>query len=240
MAGFDEQKDYYEILGVPRNASLREIKSAYRKLAKLYHPDLFPNDKEKEERFRLIKEAYEVLSNEEKREAYDRFGTPTAGDGRDFFESTFVASSGIKRGEDIIQDIYISSGQEGREMKFSFERMEVCPLCQGKGSLSQENDWQVCPTCQGKGKRKRVKTDLLSEHISYEKCPDCGGRGKVPTLPCPRCEGKGKIRKREEITLKIPPHLKEGQRLVLKGLGNECIEGENGDLIIVFHLKEKR
>lgn len=240
MEGIDKEKDYYTILGIPKNASLGEIKNAYRKLAKIYHPDLFPNDKEKEERFKLIKEAYEVLSKEEKREIYDRYGTPRARDGWEYFESTFVSSPKTKRGEDIVKELHISSLNKGLEMKVPFERMEVCPLCQGKGTLSPDDAWQICPTCRGKGKRERVRADLLSEHISSELCPDCGGRGKIPVAPCPRCEGKGRIKKRGEITLKIPPRLKEGQRLVFKTLGNECIDGGKGDLIVVFHLDKDR
>jgi len=232
----DKAKDYYEILGVPRSASLREIKKAYRKLVKLYHPDLFPNDERKEEKFRLIKKAYEVLSNKEKREAYDRFGTPTTDDGREFFETTFVASAGQNSAEDVLQEIYLSPQQMGKKTRISFARLEFCPLCSGKGSLSLDTKWQTCPTCKGKGRKKIVKSDILSEHISYERCPDCGGRGRMPTDPCPRCKGKGRINRREAIILKLPLRLLEGQRLVFKGLGDESLEGRKGDLIILFHI----
>ncbi len=230
--------DYYEVLGVPKNASLREIKSAYRKLAKIYHPDISPGDKQKEDKFRLIKEAYEVLSDREKREAYDRFGTPIIDDGKEFFESVFVVSR-EKRGEDIVRDVQILPQQKGGEVRIPFERMEICPLCQGKGTLSLDNNWRICPTCDGKGKRKQVKWDLLSEHITYDRCPDCQGRGKLPSAPCPRCEGKGRVKRREEITVKVPLRLRKEQKLVLKGLGNECPEGKKGDLIILFHIAEE-
>lgn len=237
MKDFEEKKNYYDILGVPKYASLDQIKNAYRKLVKLYHPDLFPNDEEKAERFRLIKEAYEVLSKTETREAYDRFGISRPVDGREFFESTFVSSEAGQSGEDIEQAIYITPNQKGNESKIPIERMEVCPLCQGRGSLSPDNTWQICPDCKGKGKSKKSKANLLSEKITYELCLNCGGRGKIPSIPCPRCEGKGRIKKRDIITVKIPERLQEGQRIVLKGLGNEAIEGGRGDLIIIFHLK---
>lgn len=236
MRESDEEKDYYEILGVSKDASLKEIKSAYRKLAKLYHPDLFPNDREKEEKFRLIKTAYEVLSNEEKRKAYDQFGKPDTADGREFFENIFVTSTEARKCEDILQDVYISPQQKGAKVRIYFERLTVCPLCGGKGTLSPTTNWQICPTCGGKGRKKKVKADILSEHILYTRCPDCSGRGKIPTEPCPRCEGKGRVKKRQKIELKIPPRLREGEKMVLKGLGDECIEGGKGNLIITFHI----
>ncbi|MBC7327676.1 J domain-containing protein [bacterium] len=232
-------KDYYEILGVPKNASLKEIKSAFRKLVKLYHPDLFPNDEEKAERFRLIKEAYDVLANKEKREVYDKFGTTQVGDGREYFESTFVTSQGNRSCDDIILDVYIAPEEGIKEKRLSFQRLELCELCKGKGTLNSSSNWQTCPTCKGAGRKKKVKIDLFSEHITYERCPDCGGRGTLPTIPCPRCGGKGTIRKQEEISIKIPTKVREGERLIFKGLGNECPDGGKGDLIVVFHIASK-
>jgi molecular chaperone DnaJ len=227
------EKDYYAILGVPKNASLNEIKKAYRRLAKLHHPDLFPGDKEKEEKFRLIKEAYEVLSDDKKREAYDRLGTTDVGEGRDFFETTFVSSQEMRGCDDVIKEIAIPSPMVD-ELQITYERMEICPVCGGKGTLSPDSGWDTCPVCEGKGRRKRVKAGILSEEISYEACPKCGGRGKIPHEPCPRCEGRGLIRKRETIKIKPPSRLSDGQRMVLKGLGNECIEGGKGNLILIF------
>ncbi|MGC8843389.1 MAG: DnaJ domain-containing protein [bacterium] len=227
------RKDYYEILGVSRSASLREIKAAYRKLAKLCHPDLFPGDKEREERFRLIKEAYEVLSDEKKREAYDRFGTPEVGEGREFFETTFVSSQEESGCEDIIKEVPIPpAGVE--EVQLTYERLVICPVCGGRGTLSPSSKSDVCPVCKGTGKKKTVKRTLLSEQISYELCPSCGGRGEMPEEPCPRCGGKGRVGERTQVNVKIPNRIREGQRLILKGMGNECIGGGNGNLIIKF------
>ncbi|MBC7330585.1 J domain-containing protein [bacterium] len=230
------EKDYYEILGVPKNASLNEIKKAYRRLAKLNHPDLFPGDREKEEKFRLIKEAYEVLSDDKKREAYDRLGTTDIGEGREFFETTFVSSQGKRECEDALKEVEIPSPMV-EELQITYERMKICPVCKGKGTLSSDSEWDTCPVCKGKGRRKKVKSGILSEEISYEPCPKCGGKGKISREPCPRCEGKGLIKKRETIKIKLPSRLSDGQRMVLKGLGNECIEGRRGNLILVFREK---
>jgi molecular chaperone DnaJ len=230
------EKDYYKILGVPKNASLNEIKKAYRRLAKLYHPDLFPGDREKEEKFRLIKEAYEVLSDDKKREAYDRLGTTDVGEGRDFFETTFVSSQEKRECEDTIKEVAIPSPMV-EELQISYERQEICPDCKGKGTLLSDSGWETCPVCEGKGRRKRVKLGVLSEEISYETCPSCGGKGKISREPCPRCEGRGRIKKREVIKIKLPSRLSDGQRMVLKGLGNECVEGGTGNLILIFKRK---
>ena len=230
------EKDYYEILGVPKDASLNEIKKAYRRLAKLYHPDLFPGDREKEGKFRLIKEAYEILSDEKKREAYDRLGTPDIAEGGEFFETTFVSSQEKRKCEDVIEEVKIPSPMV-EELQITYERLEICPVCQGKGTLSSDSEWETCPACKGKGKRKRVKSGILSEEISYETCPRCGGKGRISREPCPRCEGRGRIRKREAIKIRLPSRLWEGQRIVLKGLGNECPEGGKGDLILIFKKK---
>lgn len=225
-----QRKDYYKILGIPKEASLKEIKKAYRRLAKLYHPDLHPNDREKEELFLLIKEAYEVLSDPDKRQDYDLSQQPTSREAIDFFETTFVTADKKKRGEDIIKEIEVSPEQAGQEIKILVSRMVICPVC--KGERTFQSQWKVCPTCHGLGRIKKRKSTIFSEEVTFQTCPKCGGKGEVPSEPCSLCQGRGLIEKREQISLLLPPVLDDSLQLVIKGMGNECTEGESGDLIV--------
>ncbi|RLB09163.1 MAG: molecular chaperone DnaJ, partial [Deltaproteobacteria bacterium] len=248
------KRDYYEILGISRSASEREIKQAYRKLALKYHPDRNPGDKEAEERFKEISEAYEILSDPEKRKIYDLYGHEGL-EGRgfsagfrdvddifsafsDIFEDFFGFRSNArrtrpKRGRSLRYDIEISLEEAfgGVEKEISFERLEICPTCNGVGGKSR----QRCPNCQGMGHVTRSHGFF---HISTT-CSRCNGEGYIFSEPCPDCRGTGAIRKKKKINVRIPAGVDTGSQLRIKGEGEPGEYGAPpGDLFIVVHVKE--
>ncbi|MBI5571303.1 MAG: molecular chaperone DnaJ [Desulfomonile tiedjei] len=246
--------DYYEILQVPKTASPEEIKKAYRKLALKYHPDRNPGDKEAEEKFKEAAEAYEVLSDTEKRQLYDRFGhaglQQTGFTGfRDFqdifssfgdiFEEFFGFGSrggqrrGPRRGADLRYDLTIGfmDAVFGKETEIEVPRHEVCEECHGTGS-SGGAEPGVCQMCNGRGQVTRSQGFFS---ISTT-CPTCQGSGTVITDPCRSCRGLGRFLKKRKLSLKVPAGVETGSRLRLNGEGEPGEPGAApGDLYVVIH-----
>ncbi|MEW6103235.1 MAG: molecular chaperone DnaJ [bacterium] len=256
------KRDYYEILGVSKNASSDEIKSAYRRLAKKYHPDVAGGSKQAEEKFKELAEAYEVLSSPQKRSQYDQFGHEGMkttfgrggftwsdfthfGDIEDIFGDIF--GGGIfgeifgrrgkraHRGENLRYDLEISleDAYFGKEEKISFEKKEVCSFCGGEGGTERK----TCPTCNGSG-RLIQQTGFFS--ISRT-CTRCDGGGSIITTSCPECRGRGFIHRKKTITIKIPQGIESGTSIRIQGEGEIGIGGGSpGDLYIVIHIKEHK
>ncbi len=248
------KKDYYEILGVSRDASEEEIKRAYRKLALQYHPDRNSGNKEAEEKFKEISEAYEVLSDPEKRRIYDMYGHQgLEGSGYsagfsdieeifarfdDIFEDffgfrTFRRRERPRQGRSLRYDIEITLEEafKGVEKEISFERIEPCPECDGVGG----KDRRPCPACRGTGQITRSHGFF---HISTT-CPKCNGEGYIFSKPCPECRGNGYIKRKRKVKIKIPPGVDTGTHLRIRGEGEPGeYGGPPGDLIIVIHVKE--
>lgn len=259
------KRDYYEILGVSRDASETEIKKAYRKLARKYHPDVNPGDKEAEERFKEINEAYEVLSDSQKRARYDQFGHAgvngqggfdpggfeSFGDFGDFgFDDIFDAffgggfgrerrNTGPRRGADIRYDLEISLEEAafGVEKDIQIARMEKCPTCGGSGA-KPGTEPVICPVCNGTGKIQRSQTTPFGRFVNVTTCNHCHGEGRIIKEPCPRCNGSGRIRKSRKIHVKVPAGVDTGSRLRISGEGEIGEKGASpGDLYIFIKVR---
>jgi len=257
------KRDYYEVLGVPKNASADDIKKAYRKLAKECHPDLHPNDKQAEERFKELNEANEVLSDPEKRARYDQFGFdgPQAGGfgaggtggmgGFDFggfggmgdiFDQLFGGGMGGARtrnaptqGNDLRYELRITFEEAafGCEKSFEFTRSENCDSCHGTGAKPGTQP-KTCPTCKGTG-QVRMQGGFM---VTVRTCQTCGGTGRVITDKCPACAGTGRQRKRRTASVKVPAGIDNGQTIVMGGQGEPGRNGgPNGDLYIQITVK---
>lgn len=248
-------KDYYSILGVSRDASQEEIKRAFRRLARQYHPDLNPGNKEAEEKFKEINEAYSCLSDPVRRANYDRYGTAEGPMGNgygfethttfsDIFEDIFegfFGSFGFRkqratRGADLRYDLTITLEEAafGVEREISFQRWNLCESCSGSG-IKPGSAPIICPTCGGTG-YIRYNQGFFSVSKS---CSKCGGKGKVIKDPCQDCGGLGKIRATHRLNVKIPPGVDTGTRLKVSGEG-ELGEngGPRGDLYIYIEVME--
>lgn len=252
------KRDYYEVLGVARDASESDIKSAYRKLAVKYHPDKNPGDKGAEEKFKEAAEAYSVLSDPDKRRMFDTYGhqgaaatgfggfDPSVFTGfedilGDFFGFGDLFGAGRRRrggahpGDDLRFDIELTFEQAalGCEMKVKVPRLEACEACRGTGSSTGGR--VVCSTCHGRG-QVRYQQGFFS--ISRP-CSHCGGEGRVVKDPCPTCDGHGRIRRERALTLKIPAGVESGSRLRLHGEGNAGSDGgRRGDLYVFIHVRD--
>jgi molecular chaperone DnaJ len=255
------KKDYYEILGVARNATEEEIKKSYRKLAMQYHPDRNPGDKNAEEKFKEAAEAYEVLRDKEKRDIYDRYGHDgLRGTGftgfrgfedifssfGDIFEDFFGFSgfggfsqserrSASQRGADLVYDLVITLEEAafGTKKEISFDKYDECKECRGSGAKPGTSA-EKCSTCGGRG---QVTKSQGFFSISTT-CPHCRGQGTVIKDPCKKCHGKGLIKTKKNLTAKIPPGVDIGSRLRLEGEGEAGLRGgEKGDLYIRINIK---
>jgi len=260
MAG---KRDYYEILGVPRNASPEEIKDAYRKLALQYHPDR-NKAPDAEEKFKEISEAYAVLSDEEKRRQYDmlghagfdqRYTTEDIFRGADFesilrdlgfglgslFDSFFGERYFEERasiGRDIVYDLDISleEAATGAEKEIEISRTEKCDLCDGTGAVPGTSP-RTCPKCKGTGKIQNVSRSGFGMFVRVTPCSACEGKGKIIDTPCPRCKGTGLAEKERQISVRIPPGIDDGYQLRLHGEGETPPDGGSpGDLYVVIHV----
>ena len=257
------KRDYYEVLGVSREATEQEIKSAYRKLALKYHPDRNQGDKNAEERFKEAAEAYAVLADADKRGAYDRFGHAgvSSGAGPGGFDPTIFADfgdifgglrdifgfgdifgggggrrGGPQRGSDLRYDLEIGFEESARgiETTVQIPRQEQCESCGGSGAAPGSSP-SVCPHCHGRG-QIRYQQGFFTV---AQTCRQCGGAGRVITKPCPECQGNGLITRQRKLTVKIPAGIGNGQRLRLYGEGEGGAGGgPPGDLYVVVHVQE--
>ncbi|MBO7624001.1 MAG: molecular chaperone DnaJ [Bacteroidales bacterium] len=258
-----EKRDYYEVLGVPKNADAQAIKKAYRQKAIQYHPDKNPGDKEAEEKFKEAAEAYEVLSNPEKRERYDRFGHAGVGGAAgggfqgfdmgdifshfgDLFEEFGIGGfsrGGRSRGGQAVQKgsnlrvkvkLTLEEIAKGVEKNIKVQKYVPCPQCGSTGAKSPDAV-KTCPTCHGSGYTVRMQQSLFGAMQMQSECGHCHGTGKVITDKCPNCSGNGVVRGEEVITLKIPAGVADGMQLSMNGKGNAAPnKGIPGDLYVLI------
>jgi len=244
--------DYYETLGISRDASENEIKQAYRRLAMKHHPDRNAHDKGSEEKFKQIKEAYEILSDSQKRATYDQFGhaaTHGAGGGGfgdmnfsdifgDVFGDIFGAmrnAGGPQRGSDLRYQIEITLEDAffGKTQEISFATLVVCSDCKGSGS-KKGSSTATCGDCDGYG-QIRLQRGFFSVQ---QTCPTCRGKGKIITDPCSGCHGQGRRKQNKKLAVKIPAGIDSGDRVRLAGEGEAGEAGTHpGDLYVEIHLK---
>ena len=260
-----DKRDYYEILGVNKNSSEDEIKKAYRRLAKKYHPDLNPGDKESEQKFKEVNEAYDVLSDQSKRSKYDQFGhagtDPNYGAGGysyysespfgsdidlgDIFGSFFGGFGGARtrpnsrvRGSDIEMTVNISflEAAKGCTRKIAYERIESCDKCSGTGAKPGTSP-KTCAACGGKGQIVMNQRTPFGIMQTSRTCERCGGTGKTIEIPCGRCGGQGRVRAKTEIEVNIPAGVSSKQILNVAGKGNAGKNGaEPGDLHLYINV----
>jgi len=249
------KRDYYEVLGVNRDASEEEIKKAYRKLAMKWHPDRNPDNPKAEEHFKEAKEAYEILTDGSKRSAYDQFGhagvdpTMAAGAGAgfsgsfadafgDIFSDIFGGGrtrSGVYRGADLRYNLETSleDAARGSETRIRIPAMEECATCHGSGAKPGTSP-TTCSTCHGHG-QVRMQQGFFS---IQQTCPRCHGSGKIVVSPCATCGGAGRVKQHKTLSVKIPAGVDEGDRIRLSGEGEAGMNGgPPGDLYVVIHLK---
>ena len=244
--------DYYELLGVSRDASEAEIKRAFRQLAMKHHPDRNPGDKGAEERFKAINEAYAILSDPDRRAQYDRFGRADLPPGgidlggfgdlfEDIFEGFFTggargARSRIRRGDDLRYDLEITleEAAKGVETRLMIPRLESCETCKGSG-VEPGSRRVPCPTCKGRGQLRYQQGFLTVART----CPQCTGEGQVNRNPCKPCAGEGRVAHDRTLKVRIPPGVEDGTQLRLTGEGEGGLRGgPPGDLFVVVHVRE--
>jgi len=259
------KRDYYEILGVRRDASQDDLKRAFRRLAMQHHPDRNPGDPAAAERFKEINEAYAVLSDPEKRRAYDMFGhagVSQAGVGQgpagfggfegfgfgDIFESFFGdafgsfgrrATTRSARGDDLRYDLTISfeEAYRGTEKEIEVPRLVACEACGGAGA-QPGTGWETCGTCGGRGQVRRQAQSIFGAVVNITTCPSCSGAGRVLRTPCSACHGQGRVERRRRLSVRIPPGVDTGSQIRLAGEGEAGLRGgPPGDLYIVLKVK---
>ncbi len=258
------KRDYYEVLGIDKNADEATIKRAFRQQAKKYHPDLNPGDKDAEEKFKEVNEAYQILSDPQKRQQYDQFGFdgPQAGFGggagygdfggfggfEDIFSSFFgggarqVNPNAPRQGDDLRLDVTISFEEAARgcEKEVNVVRDETCEHCGGTGAKPGTKP-TTCSTCHGTGQVTQVRNTAFGRIQNVTTCPNCRGTGKVISDPCPKCNGRGKKRTSRRRTVKIPAGIDNGQVLTIRNQGGAGENGgPNGDLLIVVNVRPHR
>ena len=265
-----DKRDYYEVLGVQKGASADEIKKAYRKLAKQYHPDMNPGDATAEHKFKEVNEAYDVLSDDDKRSKYDQYGhaafDPSMGGGSgfggfggfggadfdfgDIFSSFFGGGGGSSsrnrnapvRGEDVATRITITFDEAvfGCKKEISFARIEACPECGATGA-AKGTTADTCQTCRGTGSVTVQQQTMLGYMQTQRACQSCRGTGKIIKSPCKNCNAKGFIKINKKLEVTIPAGIDSMQRIILRGQGSAGRNGGGaGDLIIEVRVKEHK
>lgn len=260
-----DKRDYYEVLGVSRSATDDDLKKAYRQLARQYHPDLHPDDPTAEEKFKEITEAYEVLSNSEKRQIYDQYGHDGLENGgmgsgmggfsdvSDILESLFGGMGGMfgggrmasanasapRQGKDIQTSTTIDFMEacNGKSQNVQIQRMETCPDCHGSGSAGDGGS-EICPDCQGRGTVKATQRTPFGIISSSKPCPHCGGKGRIIKSPCQKCRGAGRVRVTKNISVDIPAGIDDGQMIRVSGMGDSGVNGgPSGNLLVAVNVK---
>jgi len=255
------ERDYYEVLGVGRGASADEIKKAYRKLTRQYHPDANKGDASAESKYKEINEAYEVLSDPEKRAQYDRFGfvgdMPPGGAGYgggfqgmdfgDLFGDLFGGRSGRRadpnaphRGSDLeyTMSVTLEEAYRGTTKKVEIPRLETCDRC-GGGGAEPGTSAETCSTCRGTGQLHQVVNTPFGQMEQVATCPTCRGAGKTIKTPCKECRGQGRVRKSHSVEVKIPPGVDTGVRLKISRQGESGTNGgPAGDLFILLDVRQ--
>ncbi|MBO4927240.1 MAG: molecular chaperone DnaJ [Clostridiales bacterium] len=255
----EQKRDYYEVLGVNKGVSDEDLKKAYRKMAKQYHPDLHPGDKEAEAKFKECNEAYAVLSDAEKRRAYDQFGHAGV-DGQgfsgfngmgvdlgDIFGSFFGGAfggggrrrSGPQRGADLKYNMSLEFMEAafGVDKTITINKEDICGVCKGSGAAAGSSP-ETCPTCRGSGRVQQQTQTLFGMTMVTRDCPACNGRGTVIKNPCPNCRGKGRAVIRKELKVHIPAGVDTGDMLPVAGEGEPGTHGgPYGTLYIQFRVK---
>ena len=263
----DTKRDYYEVLGLAKGASDDEIKKAYRKLAKQYHPDLHPGDAECEANFKELNEAYEILSDADKRAKYDQFGhaafDPNAGFGGfdggfgggfggfgDIFEDLFSGfggfgggsaqqRSGPRKGENVRVGLTVDFEEAafGCKKDVTVSRIDQCPDCKGNG-CAEGTTPEVCPDCRGTGTSRSTQRTPFGVVQTTGACQRCGGSGKIIHQPCPTCRGKGNVRKNVKINVTVPAGIDDGQTISIRGQGSAGRDGgPAGDLLVTITVR---
>ena len=261
------KRDYYEILQVPRDATKEQIKKAYRKKALEHHPDKNPGNKEAEERFKEAAEAYEVLSDENKRARYDQFGHAGLGSSGGGFGGGMTMDDIFSNFGDIFGDVFGTFGgfggsrrssrrtnrgsnirvkvklnleevAHGVTKKIKVSKYVPCDKCDGTGAKSSSG-YTTCPTCRGSGQVTRVTNTFLGQMQTTSTCPNCGGEGKTITEKCTNCHGEGIINSEEVIPITIPAGVGEGMQMTVSNKGNAARRGgANGDLLVIITEEE--
>jgi len=260
-----DKRDFYDVLGVKKDASDADLKKAFRQMAKKYHPDVNPGDKAAEARFKEVNEAYDILSDTEKRSRYDQFGhagiDPNASTGPfggfggvdfdlgDIFDSFFGGGFGGRttsrtrnapqRGADLKQRVEITFEEAafGVEKELFISRKEKCERCNGTGARDGSTP-TVCPTCKGAGQTQVKQNTPFGQFSSINTCSTCHGEGKIITNPCAQCSGSGTIRKSTRLSVKIPGGIDNGQSVSLRGEGEPGAKGgPSGDLYVTVSVK---
>lgn len=258
-----EKRDYYEVLGVNKGATGDEIKKAFRKASKKYHPDLNPGNKEAEEKFKEVNEAYQVLSDDEKRQRYDQFGHAGVdgnagfggasgfggfdmGDIGDIFGDIFGGGfggsrsrkNGPRRGSDLSQYINLTFREAafGCKKKINIVRNEKCDTCGGTGAKPGTQP-VTCPHCNGAGQVQQRRQTMFGFSNVISECPQCHGKGKIVKEPCQSCRGTGSVRKNKTIEINVPAGIDNDQAQRISGAGNAGINGgPNGDLQLIYRV----
>ena len=261
------KRDYYEVLGVSKEATKEEIKKAYRKQALKYHPDKNPGDKKSEDNFKEAAEAYEVLSNEEKKARYDRYGHAGMGNNGggfsgqgmtmddifssfgDIFGDAFGGFGGfgggrraqrINKGSNLRVKVKLTLQEiaAGAEKKIKVNKYDTCDSCGGTGA-ADASSLSTCSTCRGSGNVTRLTNTMLGQMQTTSVCPACGGEGKTITKKCTKCYGEGIVQKEEIIKINIPAGVGKGMQMTVGGKGNAPRRGGvNGDLLVVIDEEE--
>lgn len=258
-----DKRDYYEVLGLSKGATDDEIKKAYRRLAKQYHPDMNPGDKVAENKFKEVNEAYDVLGDPDKKAKYDQYGhaafDPSSGFGgggfgggfgfdgfdiSDIFSNIFGGGSsrrqnGPVRGEDIRYRLTLSFEEAvfGCKKEISYQRVQKCPECSGSGA-AKGTSAKPCPDCQGRGQVKVQQRTPFGVMQSTTTCSKCRGTGKIIETPCKNCRGSGFVKASKKLEVSIPAGIDDGQGVVLRGEGCDGRNGGSaGDLVITVNVR---